>query len=540
MGIGRDQRERRVPLPAATLPGRAELRVSVNTGARRATYPRGLACARRALLLGVVGLSACASAPLRPQPLGWQTVHWRRCPDGVPGAERADCAHVEVPLDWDDPSGPTITVFARRFLPGGAPLGQLWALDGGPGEPGDGLSQGVFVDTVLNAGFELVVPTHRGNAYGTTLQCPGATDEGSCIAAVQAEWGAGLRHFEARQAARDVVALAAAHPPPTRGTARIFGGSYGTVWLQRTVQAAPALFDGVYMDAAGDLGMDFERIGAWFDAAGRALLLRCDEDPSCAARFPDGAVAAAAQVHSDAVAGAGCPSALGVGLPELQALFSRLLQGTTERLWVAPLLYRLQRCSPDDQRVIRLALAEPAPPPPTSSHFNALLNWTAIYRGLYHVSLPAAELEALANASLFDNGGMLTLARRRGFFPDDFDDRSPVGDLAAYTGSVHIVQGALDPLTPEQLLPAITTRFPNAELDTVVLPDGGHASPRFTLRPDGERCTMRWLANFLADPSVPFDVGCLSEVPVLDLGVTQLTSRELSEAFWGVRDAWDG
>jgi pimeloyl-ACP methyl ester carboxylesterase len=337
-----------------------------------------------------------------------------------------------------------------------------------------------------------------------------------------------------------VAALAAAHAPRTPGTARVFGGSYGTVWLQRTVQAAPALFNGAYMEAAGDLGMNFERIGAWFDAAGQALLLRCDADAACAARFPDGAVAAAAEVHADALAGTGCAGTLGVGLTELQRLFSRLLQGTTERLWVAPLLYRLQRCSADDQRALRVALATPSAGPPTSPRFNALLNWAGIYRGLYHVTLSPAELDALTTEGLFDNGGMAALARRRALFPEDFDDRSPAGDLASYTGPVHIVQGALDPLTPALLVPAITARWSGADVHTLVLPDGGHTSPRFTLRPDGERCTMRWLAGFVVDPSAPFDLSCLDDVPTLDLGVTLPASQELSEAFWGVRDPWDG
>lgn len=495
---------------------------------------------RRAVLLSVLASGACASAPLRPQPLGWESVAWRACPADVPGAERAECAHVTVPLDWDEPTGETITVFARRFLPDGAPRGQLWALDGGPGEPGDGLSQGELVDTVLGAGFELVVPTHRGNAYGTTLQCPGATDEPSCVAALHAQWGAGLRHFEARQAARDVAALATAHRPVAPGTARIFGGSYGTIWLQRTLQVAPGLFHGAYMDAVGDLDADFEHIGAWFDAAGRALLDRCEADDVCAARFPGGVQAAADQVHADAVLGVGCAGTLGVGLDELQALFSRLLQGTRERALIAPLLHRVQRCSDGDQRALRAALASAPPPPPTSPRFNPLLNWTAIYRGLYHVSASPAELEALAAASLFDNGAMVVLARRRAEFPYDFDDRTERGDIDAYTGPVHLVQGALDPLTPEHLLPAVEARFGSAQVHTLVLPDGGHASPRFTQRADGERCTMRWLGGFLADPSDPFDTACLGDVPALDVAATQPATQDASEAFWGTRDPWDG
>src|SRR5690606_20175999 len=113
---------------------------------------------------------------------GWTQLAWQDCPPDVPGSSQAECALAEVPLDWHAGESAAIRVFCRRFRPEGPVRGQLWALDGGPGEAGDGFVAPQFRQTVLDAGYELIVPSHRGSAYGTTLACPGARDEASCVA----------------------------------------------------------------------------------------------------------------------------------------------------------------------------------------------------------------------------------------------------------------------------------------------------------------------------------------------------------------------
>jgi hypothetical protein len=52
---------------------------------------------------------------------------------------RAECATVDVPLDWDNPSGRRASFFVKR-LRGSAPgpHKQMWLLQGGPGGAGDG------------------------------------------------------------------------------------------------------------------------------------------------------------------------------------------------------------------------------------------------------------------------------------------------------------------------------------------------------------------------------------------------------------------
>ena len=51
---------------------------------------------------------------------------------------------------------------------------------------------------------------------------------------------------------------------------------------------------------------------------------------------------------------------------------------------------------------------------------------------------------------------------------------------------------------------------------------------------------MTWLSAFLREPEVDLDLGCLDDVPTLDLAATGVVTRDLAEALWGARDAWDG
>lgn len=490
-----------------------------------------------ATLLGLLATSCATPAAFAPQPSGWDELTWTKCPAGVPGAERGTCALAEVPLDWDEPDGRQIVVFARRFVPPGPIHGQLWALDGGPGESGDGLTAPWLVDLVTKSGYELIVPTHRGTTYGTALQCTTGGDLEACVGEMLATWGDGLRQFSARAAARDVVALARGHRPAGDGPALLFGGSYGTIWLQRVLQAAPMDFAGAYLDSAGDLDMNLERIGTWSDAAGRELLGRCASTPACSQRFPDGVEATVQRVHGEFVQNEGCARALGVDLSRLQVELMRLLTGTDTRALIAPLIARLARCNPGDRDALAVALGDRETGPHVSSGFNPLLNLTATYLELYRVTLSAPELRTLASSLLFESGAMLDHARKRALYPEDFtspNDSTPT----SYAGPLHVVQGALDPQTPPDLARALIARWAAASGDLVLVPDGGHASVRFTRLSDGGSCTQQWLRGFLDDPKLAFEASCLDQVATIDLAATAPATQALARELFGTPDAW--
>src|SRR5687767_11398604 len=69
-----------------------------------------------------------------PPDAGPPAVVWEPCEiiTGV-GGHGAECATVDLPLDWAAPSGETIEVFVKRVRAGAGSRGQLWTLMGGPG-----------------------------------------------------------------------------------------------------------------------------------------------------------------------------------------------------------------------------------------------------------------------------------------------------------------------------------------------------------------------------------------------------------------------
>ena len=488
------------------------------------------------LLLALLLSCAKQSHGLGPQALGWLAPHWTSCPPEVPGSDDALCALLEVPLNWDAPNKETITIFARKFAPKGDVRGQLWAFDGGPGETGDGFTSGWFREIALSLGFELIVPTHRGTAYGTALDCPNSDALPSCVEELIETWGSGLRHFDSHMAALDVVALAKSYQPPKGRPALPFGGSYGTIWLQRVLQARPETFSAVYLDSAGTPSMNFARFGEWFEKVGNELLRRCSEEPFCSTNFSDSPQGAAARILLHAKDNSGCFDALQIKLADVQRVLSATLQTNERRALIAPFILKFDRCSQDDVVALRAALDDQptAKPRPVS---NGLLNLVTSYRELFRATSSVLDSQARAATRLFDNGAMNMHATSRRLFPADFARSLDAVD-GGFTGSMHIVQGALDPLTPRALAEQIAALWKNANIDITVVSWGGHASPRYTQRIGKQSCTEMWLAAFLVDPQAPFNQACLADVALPDLGLRDVPTQTLALEFFGTTQLW--
>ena len=113
-----------------------------------------------------------------------------------------------VPLDWNDPEGETIRVFARELVAAekrGDDLPLLVHLQGGPGGKGPRpLTRGAWLDAALKR-FRVVVPDQRGTGRSTPLS-------GSDFAKLPAAEGARrLSLHRADSIVRDFEAIRATH-----------------------------------------------------------------------------------------------------------------------------------------------------------------------------------------------------------------------------------------------------------------------------------------------------------------------------------------
>lgn len=108
-------------------------------------------------------------------------LNWGPCPVGSGAEAPTECAEIEVPRDYSDPDGETISLTMSRIPATGERKGTIAGNPGGPG--GDALGMFATADTpeaegrlVLPADvrehYGLVAVEPRGLAWGTPLNCP--------------------------------------------------------------------------------------------------------------------------------------------------------------------------------------------------------------------------------------------------------------------------------------------------------------------------------------------------------------------------------
>jgi pimeloyl-ACP methyl ester carboxylesterase len=101
-----------------------------------------------------------------------QKIAWHAC-KGNPA--NSDCAQVQVPLDWDHPNGPEITLALARHRASkpNERIGSLFVNYGGPGVPGVPavLAAGADLDKLGAGRFDVVGWDPRGTGDSTHIRC---------------------------------------------------------------------------------------------------------------------------------------------------------------------------------------------------------------------------------------------------------------------------------------------------------------------------------------------------------------------------------
>jgi pimeloyl-ACP methyl ester carboxylesterase len=117
------------------------------------------------MLAGLAVAPASVSATSTPV-AAVQTVAWGPCADPVLVAAHAECGFVSVPLDYGQPSGPTIQLAVSRVahtVPASEYQGVMLVNPGGPGSPGLELATlGQFVPNHVGDGYDWIGFDPRG------------------------------------------------------------------------------------------------------------------------------------------------------------------------------------------------------------------------------------------------------------------------------------------------------------------------------------------------------------------------------------------
>ncbi|MFE1441630.1 alpha/beta hydrolase [Streptomyces sp. NPDC058739] len=281
--------------------------------ARVSRRVRRLTAAVCATAVAAVVLPGIARAQ-EPGPAGAEPIAWADCGEGsVPGAQ---CATVQVPLDWSRPRGERITLALSR-LPARDPANRIGPLLFNPGGPGGSGMAAVAYSDLLSAApefaelrdrFDLIGFDPRGVGGSTPVTCPKPLHDPAVGAfprtpaehaglkrfnkaagsACRAATGALMDHVDTGSVVRDVEALRKAV-----GAEKIsyLGLSYGTEIGSLYAQRYPHRVRAMVLDGVVDHSLPTRRAAADEARATERALHRfadwCAGDDSCVLKGAD-------------------------------------------------------------------------------------------------------------------------------------------------------------------------------------------------------------------------------------------------------------
>ena len=248
---------------------------------------------------------AGATAPPTPDlaPFYSQQLSWQPCRD------KFECATLEVPVDYQDPTGDTIELALLKD-PADDPahrVGSLVVNPGGPGAPGTSYAENssFAFRQVLRDDFDIVGFDPRGTGQSDPVDCVSDAELDSLTAAdpdpdtaaegqqLQQSYEAFFQgcmqhsdslisHVTTVEAARDMDVLRAA-----LGEAQLlyFGASYGTKLGATYADLFPDKVGRMVLDGAVDLSIDSRELSlqqaGGFEVALRSYVQNCVDDGDC-------------------------------------------------------------------------------------------------------------------------------------------------------------------------------------------------------------------------------------------------------------------
>lgn len=388
-------------------------------------------------------------------------------------------------------------------------------MDGGPGDAGTRLVPVLsFFQDVL-PDLAIYAMDARGSGASAALGCPAEEDAASPEGAVitEAEWPACVAGLDAeRLAAFSTVAaaddLGAVVPRAVEGLPVVlFGASYGTFLVQRTLERHPDLATAVLLDGLVPPDWSFAEFDPSMDETGRRYLALCDADADCAAHLPEGAVAAAERIIAE-LGQAPCGP---YGPAEARALLGALLLQGDHRTAMPALLTRLDRCDDADRAALDHLVASFGDEGWQSQV--SLANVAA--DDLYPPEVDVDAAEALLDGAVVGTGAGAWVARRAAQWPRW---QAPAPSVQTTSTPVLLLHGGLDPTVPLDRMDGLFSAF--ADVRVVTPPGAGHVTLNFS------DCAADAYVRFLDDPATPLD-DCAAEAFHEDFSLSEAESAAL-------------
>lgn len=506
-------------------------------------------------------------------------VTWGECPDFIdPDKKGAECATVDMPLNHLEDDGQKVPIFVYRVLGKATEKkGQIWFLQGGPGDTNAVFAQLFFLITDRFPEWDFYSPEHRGVGLSVNLNCNDQPLQDPdylrwCIDFLEDNWGDNLKDFSTTNAAFDVIDLIDILREEGKQVS-IYGGSYGTYWIQRILQINPNIADGVILDSvcpAADCFLDD------FDAnqnfMGMQIMEICNEDVVCSEKLgtiDPNAFQAVGKVFQKVDEGsicAGCDNDECMNIKEtfdretLRNILAVMAGDWCFRPLIPPLIYRLNRCNESDQMALNNFLqilsggdAESNGDDGPELNSQALSDHVSLSELFMGISLE--EAEAIAEGAFFSDDTSLHLAEinATGLWPvygnDGFIGRVPDTDIP-----VLMINSTIDGATPLSVAEKAKSFFNKDHQSFIPVPSASHGVifTSYTADiveagvacvtptpPDWTTCGLEMMFDFIDDPTGELDTTCLNDIYKLEFSGTSEITRILSQINFGTDDMWE-
>lgn len=465
---------------------------------------------------------------------------------------RAECAQIEVPLDWSarGPEAKKVSFFVKRLVGAAAgPHAQLWLLQGGPGGAGDGLeglANALSKDASLGS-FDIYIPDHRGTGRSAYLDCPEAKkfppfDFAACADEAEKTWGKeGFATFTTTTAARDVGDTIERLRTPGQGV-HVYGVSYGTYWAQRYLQLYPTQPSAVTLDSMCGPGLcNYLTIGYWFDRVGKKLMGDCAADTTCREKLGADPVAKTAEAVAIADART-CSGLRGMTGAMLRQVLTWFVASFELRDLVPAVVARTVRCNEDDVTALAAFVSNVRQmtgggfgPEPEELSSDVLGFHIAFSEMMPSPMITRAQLAKMYEGAVFAKDDP-SLYDAYEAWPKYARDEH-VGQYPSTATPMLLLNGTLDPQTPQELGEEVASHYRGPSQSFVLLPRAAHGtlhqSPVST-RSSDDACGMIVWKQFLGGPTRVLDTSCTARILPHDFSDTQ----PLAKSFFGVASLW--
>lgn len=480
-----------------------------------------------------------------PAPLAWKS-----CPifTGEQGTG-AECATIEVPLDWADPNGKKAELFVKRISGSGPNRKQVWLLQGGPGGAGDGMEDMAAELSRQDASVDVYIPDHRGTGRSTYLGCKqqqfgvySLDDWQICLEEVKQTWGDKLATFSTTTAARD-VGYAIERTRAVGQEVHVYGVSYGTYWAQRYLQIFPQQPTTVVLDGVCQSGIcSLTKYGKWFDDVGKKFLGECAQDAFCASKMGPDPVAKVREALAALDARTCSGITAGWRAAEMRRIFTMFLASFQMRNLVPATAYRILRCSADDVTAINHMLQT------ITQWFGGRRAWANgddLSSDVLGMNIAMSELEEEPPIS---KAQLLQLMADAVFFEKDDTQLRDLYDIwpryahDEYVGKypqspvpVLLLNGTLDPQTPVEFAQIVAPHYTAPHSQLVVLPRAAHGTVyQSPTTSRGRACGWTLWTQFIGAPASALDTSCKDRILPHDFE----NGGQLASAMFGTPSLW--